>query len=83
MKIQKEIEPCICGSLDHQNHPSDNPQPTPGPLDRTIETLERIEGFFKNNTPVNAGALFDDHTTMADAVRQALFYARKSVNRDR
>lgn len=54
-------------------------QHTPTPLDRTIEILERIEGFFKNNTPVNAGALLDDHTTMADAVRQALFYTRKSV----
>lgn len=48
-------------------------------LDRTIETLERIEAFFENNTPVNSGALFDENTTMADAVRQSLFFARKSV----
>ena len=54
-------------------------QHTPTPLDRPIETLERIEAFFKNNTPVSAGALLDEDTTMADAVRQSLFFARKSV----
>lgn len=30
MKTQKEIQPCICGSLDHDSHPNE-PQHTPTP----------------------------------------------------
>lgn len=46
---------------------------------RIKETLELLSKYFKNNAAVQGFALFDENTTIQDAVSQSLFFHNKNL----